>query len=50
MSKTAPPQPPPPQPETIVLECSNANSIVSSSQNDEWECKINPPVKLEQGD
>lgn len=42
-------QPPPPQPETIMIECSGANSIRQTDQNDEWEVSI-PPTIIEKGD
>ena len=42
-------QPPPPQPETIIIECSGANSIRQTDQNDEWEVSI-PPTIIEKGD
>ena len=42
-------QPPPPQPETIMIEASGANSIRQTDQNDEWEVSI-PPTIIEKGD
>lgn len=42
-------QPPPPQPETIIIECSGANSIRQTDENDEWEVSI-PPTIIEKGD
>lgn len=39
----------PPQPETIVIECSAQNAIRTSDSYDEWEVSI-PPVELQQGD
>ena len=41
--------PPPPQPETIVIECSAQNAIRTSDSYDEWEVAI-PPIQLYQGD
>jgi hypothetical protein len=41
--------PPPPQPETIMIEASAQNAINKSENNDEWEVAI-PPIELEQGD
>ena len=43
-------QPPrPPQPETIVIECSAQNAIRTSDSYDEWEVSV-PPIELQQGD
>lgn len=39
----------PPQPETIMIECSSQNAVRTSESFDEWEVAL-PPIQLEKGD